>query len=80
MCVFVSLSPVARTFPDIAVCGAELPSAEQEAGAVMGVALTPRAKPPCGRAAVVRPQHLVYIGAVLIGQGGTCSIAILLGV
>lgn len=71
---------VPHTFPDIAVCGAELPGTEEEAGPVVGVTFTPRAwtEPTGGRTPVIRPHHLVYVGTVLISQSCICSIPILL--
>lgn len=71
---------VPRTFPDIAVCGAELSGTEEEAGPVVGVALAPRAEPAGGRTPVIRPHHLVYGGTVLISQSCIRGIPVLLRV
>lgn len=69
MFMFMYPSPgVKRTFPHIPICGTEFPGVEQEAGAVLLVAFPSRPSP--NRAPLVRAQHLVNGGAVLVSQGG----------
>lgn len=64
------------TFPHVRVSVAELACVEQEAGAVLRVAITGAA----GRTALVGAQHLVDGGAVLVGQCRIRRVAILLRV
>lgn len=77
--MFMYVSPgVRRTFPHIPICGSEFPGVEQEAGAVLLVALPGR--PPPDGAPLVRAQHLVDGGAVFVSQSGRRGVTVLLGI